>query len=200
MKRRVNWAFGLAFAGLLAGGLNAQILVGTDGEAFLSAIRDQDGAKVESIAGKGANVVNYRGYDGDTPLTIAAAKRSGTYIAYLLGKGADTNLSDRGGDTPLMIAARSGFNDGIERLLRVGANVDATNRKGETALIAAVQRRHPLTVRRLLEAGADADKADFAAGFSARDYARRDTRNPDLLRLIETVKPARRAVSGPARN
>ena len=38
-------------------------------------------------------------------------------------------------------------------------------------------------------------------GYSPRDYAKRDTRNPQLLKLIETIKPtAKKAVSGPVIN
>ena len=37
--------------------------------------------------------------------------------------------------------------------------------------------------------GADPDKADHAAGYSARDYAQRDPRARDILRMIESKKP-----------
>ena len=84
-------------------------------------------------------------------------------------------------------------------MLAAGAKVDVANRKGETALIAAVQSRQSGIVRKLLEAGANPDKADFAAGYSARDYAKRDTRNRDLLKLIETVKPSSKSIFGPVR-
>ena len=200
MKRVVTWAFGAALAAMVATGASAQLL-GSDSEAFLTAVREQDGAKVQALAGSSAaSVVNYRGFSGDTPLTVAMANRSGAFVGFLLGKGADPDLADKHGDTPLIIAARSGYIEGVDRMLAARADVNAANRQGETALIVAVLRRHPQAVRRLLEAGADADKADFAAGYSARDYARRDTRNRELLRLIETIKPARRAVAGPARN
>jgi ankyrin repeat protein len=72
----------------------------------------------------------------------------------------------------------------------VGAKVDAANRAGETALIVAVQHRQIPIVRDLLEAGADPDKTDSVAGYSARDYAKRDNRTPALLKLIEAKKPA----------
>ena len=61
-----------------------------------------------------------------------------------------------------------------------------------TALIIAVQNRNTRLVRRLLQSGANPDKADHAAGYSARDYAKRDNRVRELLRLIETAKPAAR--------
>jgi hypothetical protein len=51
----------------------------------------------------------------------------------------------------------------------------------------------------LLEAGADPDKADHASGYSARDYAKRDNRSPDMLRLIESVRSKRAASVGPTK-
>ncbi len=198
MKRATTWAVaaGLAFA--LAGGAGAQ-QVGSDAEAFLAAIREQDGAKAMSIETRqGVGVVNYRGYNGDTPLTVAMAKRSATYVGFLLGKGARPDLPDKRGDTPLIIAARNGFSEGVDLMIASRAAIDLANKQGETPLIVAVQGRHAMIVRRLLEAGANLDKTDFAAGYSARDYARRDSRNRDLLRMIETIK-RRKAVMGPAK-
>jgi hypothetical protein len=52
----------------------------------------------------------------------------------------------------------------------------------------------------LLKAGASPDKADHAAGYTARDYAKRDNRNPQLLRLIETVQSTKKKVAGPGVN
>jgi hypothetical protein len=37
----------------------------------------------------------------------------------------------------------------------------------------------------LLNAGANPDKADSAAGYSARDYAKRDPRAREILKLID---------------
>ena len=68
MKRVVTWAFGAALAAMVATGASAQLL-GSDSEAFLTAVREQDGAKVQALAGSSAaSVVNYRGFSGDTPL------------------------------------------------------------------------------------------------------------------------------------
>jgi len=60
---------------------------------------------------------------------------------------------------------------------------------GETPLIVAVQQRQPAIVKVLLNAGADPDKADTAAGYSARDYAARDNRGRQILQMIEVKKP-----------
>ncbi|MCA1654301.1 MAG: ankyrin repeat domain-containing protein [Sphingomonadales bacterium] len=61
----------------------------------------------------------------------------------------------------------------------------------------AVQARQPQVVRTLLEEGANPDKRDSAAGYSARDYARRDNRSAELTRLIETIKPSQKIIAGP---
>jgi ankyrin repeat protein len=48
-------------------------------------------------------------------------------------------------------------------------------------------------VKALLEAGADPDHSDNVAGYSARDYARRDARARDVLKLIEDLRPKKTA-------
>ena len=130
-------------------------------------------------------------------LTTAMRKRATLYVNFLLQNGADPNLADRNGDTALMIAARLGYLEGVGAMLGARAAVDASNRQGETALIIAVQNRHVSIVRRLLEAGASASRTDNASGLSARDYAARDRRSSDILKLIDQVKPKPVFVAGP---
>jgi ankyrin repeat protein len=178
-------------------GLNA-----SDGEAFLKAIKDDDANKAVELAGQsGTRVVNYRGYDGETPLNLVTRKRELDWVGFLLTRGADPNIADGKGDIPLTVAAEIGFEEGAAHLIRRGARVDGVNRRGETALAIAVQQRQPRLVELLLKAGANPDKGDHVTGYSPRDYAKRDTRNPQLLKLIETIKPAgKKAVTGPKIN
>jgi ankyrin repeat protein len=174
---------------------------GSEGEAFLKAIEESDNGKALPLLNEpGSRVASYRGYKGDTALHIVTKRRELDWVDFLLRKGADPNIGDSKGDTPLIIAARIGFEEAGSYLLRWRAKPDATNRRGETALIVAVQQRQPSMVSLLLRAGADPDKADHAAGYSARDYAKRDTRYPQLLKLIETVKSTNKAVAGPSIN
>ena len=169
-----------------------------DSEIFLEAIEGQDNNKViEMATSKGRAVINSRGYSGVTPLTVAVRRRLGTYVNFLLQKGADPNLAEKNGDTPLMIAARSGYLEGINSMLTANAVVDATNRQGETALIMAVQNRQIAATKRLLEAGASVTRTDNASGLSARDYAVRDRRSGELLRLIDSVKAKPKFIAGP---
>ncbi len=170
----------------------------SDGDNFIAAVREANGGKaMELINARGSTVVNYRGYDGDTALHIVVKRRDAEWLGFMLSKGADPNVGDKTGDTPLILASRIGFSEGARSLLAFRAKVDLANKLGETPLIVAVQQRQPQTVRLLLEAGADPNKADHAAGYSARDYAKQDRRTTELLRLIDTVKPTRKASIGP---
>jgi ankyrin repeat protein len=174
---------------------------GSEGEAFLEAIRKGDNAKaVPMLEDPSQRVVNYKGYNGDTALHIVTRKRELDWVGFLLKEGADSSIADAQGDTAMHIAARIGFDQAVDYMIRMKGKVDAANRRGETPLIIAVQQRQPRIVELLLKAGANPDKSDHSAGYSARDYARRDTRNPQMLKLIESVQPAKKAVSGPMIN
>ena len=178
----------LATLALTASSVSAQGL-SSGGEAFLTALREGDGTKALSLAdGKGSTVVNYRGSNGESALHIVTRKRNLNWMDFLLINGADPNVGDKQGETPLIIAARSGYGEGVAELLKARAEVDRANRLGETALIVAVQQRYTAIVSTLLKLGANPDRADHASGSSARDYAKRDTRSKEMLRLIETVK------------
>ena len=156
---------------------------------FVKAVHARDGNKVMQLLNENPpGLLDARDDDGNTPLIITIARQD-EWAAFLLGKGADPELPGNGGDTPLIAAARVGYLDAIDWLLAAGANVDTANRMGETPLILAVQQRRVLAVKRLLAAGANPDKTDSAAGFSARDYARRDSRSRQILELIEAKKP-----------
>jgi ankyrin repeat protein len=190
----------LVIAIALASSPAAAQLHGSDGEAFVAALKAGEGGKaIELIDKPGSTVVNYRGDDGNAGLHIAMRNRNPNWVGYLLARGADPNLGDKNGDTPLIIAARLNFPEGAARMLMRGAQVDKPNRLGETALIVAVQQRQAGIVKLLLEAGANPDTADHASGYSARDYAKRDNRSPELLKLIETVKKEKSAAVGPTR-
>jgi uncharacterized protein len=165
---------------------------GYQGLNFVEAVKNRDGDKAQQALGDNPTpaIINARDGDGNTALIIAVARRDPDWTGFLLNKGADPDIgAEKGGDTPLIIAARIGFDQAVQWLLSLGAKVDATNKMGETALIAAVQQRQVPIIRMLLTAGADPDKTDTAQGFSARDYAQRDTRSREILQLINAKKP-----------
>lgn len=195
---RIFRLFPLAMA-MAAAPLAAQV-TGSDGEAFIASMKEGGGGKAYELVEKpGSTVVNYRGSEGLAGLHIAMRNRNGNWVGFLLARAADPDIADKNGDTPLIIAARIGYSEGAARMLMARPDVDKTNRLGETALIVAVQQRQPAIVKMLLEAGANPDRADHASGNSAREYAKRDNRSTDMLRLIEAVKAKKKAVVGPVR-
>jgi len=199
MKACLALAVAIAPVSVAAQGLG---LNASDGEAFLNAVKDGDGSKAVELANQpGSRVASYRGYNGDTALHIVTRKRDLDWVGFLLARGADPNVADDNGDTPFTIAAGIGFEEATAYMLAKGARVDGINSRGETALAIAVQQRHPRLVELLLKSGANPDKPDRVSGYTPRDYAKRDSRNPQLLKLIETVKPtAKKRSSGPVIN
>jgi ankyrin repeat protein len=198
--RRATINFLALFAGLAA---IAAPSVGqglsSKGDEFLAALRESNGSKAFTLLdGSGTTIINHRGDDGATALHLVIRARNTNWIGYLLANGADKDAADKKGDTPLILAARTGYGEAISRLLKAGAMVDKANRQGETPLIVAVQQRQTATVGALLELGADPDKRDHAAGYSAREYAARDSRSKDMIKLIEAAKPRPAAVPKPA--
>lgn len=185
--KKLSFAVAALMLGGLAGPAAAQFVSAR--VELVKAVHARDGNKVMQLLSENPpGLVDARDDDGNTPLIITIARQD-EWAAFLLSKNADPNLPGKGGDTPLIAAARVGYLDAINWLLDAGAKVDAANRMGETPLIVAVQQRHPLAVKRLLAAGANPDKADSAAGYSAREYAERDSRSRQILQLIEAKKP-----------
>jgi len=157
---------------------------------FIEAVKKRDGNKATSMLdAQPAGIVNTKDADGNTALLIAINRADEEWTGFLLNKGADPNIAGKGGETPLIAASRIGFEQAVEWLLSVGAKVDGTNRMGETPLIIAVQQHQIPIVRALLNAGANPDRTDAAAGFSARDYATRDPRAREILKMIDDKKP-----------
>lgn len=202
MKGRMD-VIGRTLIGLVGLALIASPAFGqintSKGHEFLTALRESNSSKAMSLVEEsGFTIVNHRADDGSTALHIVIRTRNPNWVGYLLANGADKDAGDKKGDTPLILAARSGYGEGVARLLMSRAQVDKPNRLGETALIVAVQQRQAAIVRSLLKLGANPDKRDYAAGFSARDYAKRDSRSKDMLKLIETAKPPGPEIGKPA--
>ena len=181
----------LVMAAVVAGiaGAPAAGQPASDAETLLSAVKDNDPGKALTVIRRKPTIVNARNQSGETALSIAVARRDDDWTSFLLSQGADPNAPARNGDTPLIIAARLGYATGAAHLAARKAKIDGTNKRGETPLIVAVQERQLPMVRMLLGAGADPDKTDNAAGYSARDYAKRDPRAREILRMIEARKP-----------
>lgn len=170
----------------------------SDNYNFLKAVKDADGQKVTDLVQKpGSTVINSRDVTtGETALHLVIARRDGTWLRFLLAKGANPNLADNKGNTPLMNAVQGRFEDGVTILLGNGAQVDKANGSGETPLIRAVQLRDVGLVRLLVANGANADRKDSIAGMSARDYAQQESRTPGLVDAVNAAK-TKAAPTGP---
>ena len=164
-------------------------LGGNSGQDFIDAVQKRDGNKATSLVQSHPTIVDTKDSKGDTGLIVVIRAGDRDWTGFMLKNHADPNMQGAGGDTPLIAAAKTGFDDAATWLLGLGAKVDGTNRAGETPLIIAVQQRDARLVKILLDAGADPDRSDNVAGYSARDYAARDTRARAILKLINDKKP-----------
>jgi len=186
----------LAAISCLAAPLAAQNF--SEGFTFLKAVRDGDGAKVQAIIDNPTSgAINTRDQrTGEGALHILARERNLDWLSFMLARGARPDLQDNDGMTALAIAAQLGWVEGASRILARRARVDLPNNRGETPLIHAVQARQlPVSeriemVRLLLSQGADPNKQDSFAGYSALEYARQDSRAPELVRVLETERRA----------
>lgn len=178
----------IATASVLAAPAGAQQL--SEGHQFLKAVRDRDGnAATAALQKPGSTIVNARDLvSGEGALHYVVQRRDGTWLRFLLGKGANPNIADKKGVTPLQLAATLGWADGVEILVGRGAAVDVTNSAGETPLISAVHNRNVALVRVLLAAGADPQRSDNS-GRTARDYAAlQGPQSPMMLALDEAAE------------
>jgi len=179
----------LACVGLVIVSAPVAAQTAADSDKLIDAVKKDDGSAGAQLIEDHPTIINAKDSTGNTALIIAITRSDPAWTGFLLNNGADPNLGGAGGDTPLIAASRVGFDDAAGWLLSMGAKIDGTNRMGETPLMIAVQRRNLPMVKRFLGAGADPDRTDSAAGYSARDYARRDSRARDIQKLIDNKKP-----------
>jgi ankyrin repeat protein len=189
--RRISVLMAATMAGAMLFATPAQAQY-SDQYLFLKAVKEKDGEKiVELLSTPGSTLVNSRDLtSGETGLHIAVARRDLLWVRFLLQQKANPNIRANNGVTPLVLASQLGFVDACEALINAGAQVDIPNGTGETPLVAAVHKRDVPIMRVLLKAGADPDRADNS-GRTARDYAKLDGANSQLLSEIENnEKPA----------
>jgi ankyrin repeat protein len=201
MMVRVMGAAGAALL-MLAAAAPASAQQFSDSYNFLQAIRETDGAKVNKfLEDKSLRIVNAKDRQtGEGALHIVTRRSDATYLRVLLQQDdINANLQDGRGNTPLLIAAERGWDEGVSILIKYGANVNLANTSGETPLIRAVQVHDIEVVRQLLSAGANPDRTDNVTGKSAREYAKDETRYPQIARLLaDAAKGGKSGAAAPA--
>lgn len=201
MMVRVMGAAGAALL-MLAAAAPASAQQFSDSYNFLQAIRETDGAKVNKyLENKSLRIVNAKDRQtGEGALHIVTKRSDSTYLRVLLQQDdINANLQDGRGNTPLLIAAERGWDEGVSILIKYGANVNLANTSGETPLIRAVQVHDIEVVRQLLSAGANPDRTDNVTGKSAREYAKDETRYPQIARLLaDAPKGGKSGAAAPA--
>ena len=170
----------------------------SDGYLFLKAVREHDAQKVNELVASSANVVlNLRDQsDGEGALHYVTRQRELDWLNFLVGKGARPDIQNSKGETPLSLAAQIGWTEGADFLLRHGATADLGNVRGETPLMLAVQKRDLAMVQLLVAHGANPNKSDRVSGYSALEYAKRDSRAAAIVRALTEKAPAKPA-AGP---
>ena len=113
---------------------------------------------MQTLIAAGADV-NAKTKNGDTTLTMAAAKGQADWVRVLIRSEADINAKNSIGETPLIAAASKGHSDGdaeetIELLLQARADVTQKDPTGWTALRHAKDQRRYRIVKLLQAAGA----------------------------------------------
>lgn len=187
----------IAMAGLVVAGLSIATPLAaqrmSDGFEFLKAVKDRDGNKVTELLEKpGTVIVNARDVStGEGGLHYVVQRRDLTWVRFLLGKGANANVTDKAGVTPLQLAANLGWVEGAEVLVDAGAQVELANSAGETPLIAAIHRRDAALVRVLLKGGANPERSDNS-GRTAMDYARLLGNSNPILAELDKAREERK--------
>ncbi|KAL7769815.1 hypothetical protein ACKLNR_001199 [Fusarium oxysporum f. sp. zingiberi] len=113
---------------------------------------------VKALLSSGANP-HMPGYNGDTPLHLAAILGDVEIVENLLDYGADTHTSNKYGHIPLVLAVRYGKESTYMKLLERGA-VDICGENSRTALMEAASVGDLALMEKLIEEGAKVDFCD----------------------------------------
>jgi ankyrin repeat protein len=106
-------------------------LAQSDGTAFdLAAAGRLD--RLQKELGREPGLLTARNAQGETLLTVAAAKGQRKVVALLLESKADPDAAASDGGTPLHRAAATGNADTVNLLIVMGANAQAKNNSGRT--------------------------------------------------------------------
>jgi ankyrin repeat protein len=105
-----------------------------NGEKFVRAAYDGDGALVKSLLTKEPGLTAAKDSYGDTALHCSSSEDHGDIVLFLLSKGASINAKNDRGFTPLHKAVWKGRIKTVKILLAKGADANAKTTTGATPL------------------------------------------------------------------
>jgi len=126
-------------------------------EELYNATMAADMERAKFLLGRGGVDVNYKGYDGETPLHLAVINSDLEMITLLLDRKAHIDEPDRDGYTPLALAAARNKTKAVRLLTSRGANLETAIPGGYTPLFVAVGAGKLAAARALIDAGARCD-------------------------------------------
>lgn len=114
--------------------------------------------------------LEYRGFNGNTPLMLAALEGNAMMVSRLIKAGADLYAINNDYNGVLFNACYASSPEVIRLLVEAGADINDTNEEGTTALMYASSASRVECVKILLSLGADT-KLHNEDGFSAIELA-----------------------------
>ncbi|RKL32212.1 hypothetical protein BFJ72_g10792 [Fusarium proliferatum] len=135
---------------------------------------------VKALIASGANP-HMLGYEGNTPLHLAAISGDEDIIKMLLDRGADISTSNEYGHIPLVLAVRYRRETAYMKLLELGT-VDMCGENHRTALIEAASVGDLTLVKTLVQRGATVDFLDETGQTALMEASR--GRNPQIVKLL----------------
>ncbi|MDD2780009.1 ankyrin repeat domain-containing protein [Sulfuricurvum sp.] len=114
--------------------------------------------------------LEYRGFNGNTPLMLAALEGNAMMVSRLIEAGADLYAINNDYNGVLFNACYSASPEVIRLLVEAGADINDTNEEGTTALMYAASASRVECIKMLLSLGADTTLQN-EDGFSAIELA-----------------------------
>ena len=114
--------------------------------------------------------LEYRGFNGNTPLLLAALEGNAMMVSRLIEAGADLYAINDDFNGVLFNACYAASPEVIRLLVEAGADINDTNEEGTTALMYAASASRVECVKMLLSLGADTALQN-EDGFSAIELA-----------------------------
>lgn len=126
--------------------------------------------------------LEYRGFNGNTPLMLAALEGNAMMVSRLIEAGADLYAINDDFNGVLFNACYAASPEVIRLLVEAGADINDTNEEGTTALMYAASASRLECVKMLLSLGANAGLHN-EDGFSAIEL----TSNRDVFNQLRSA-------------